>query len=226
MPIDKSRIQAICFDIDGTLRDTDDQYAESLSRWLRRVRWLVPGGDAGKLARRLVMMSETPANFAYAVLDSVGLDGPLSKFGSWLHSNITEGQHKEYKIIPRVSEAVVSLAQSYPLTVVSTRGRRETIDFLEFSNLLSHFKDVITAQTVKRLKPHPAPIHWAASQMGVSADRCLMVGDTTVDIIAGQRAGAQTLGVLSGFGDEGELLRAGADAILESVADLPAFLAE
>ena len=40
MPIDKTRIQAICFDIDGTLRDTDDQYAESLSRWLRRVHWV------------------------------------------------------------------------------------------------------------------------------------------------------------------------------------------
>jgi phosphoglycolate phosphatase-like HAD superfamily hydrolase len=226
LPIDKARVQAICFDIDGTLRDTDDQYAASLAHGLERVRWLISGGDAEKLARQMVMMSETPANYFFAVLDAVGLDGPLSKLGNLFHSGWADITPKEYKIIPDVPQAVAWLAQRYPLTVISTRGRRETIDFLEFSGLLSHFQEVVTAQTVKRLKPHPAPIHWAARQMGVSADQCLMVGDTTVDIIAGRRAGAQTVGVLSGFGDEGELSRAGADAILESVADLPAFLTE
>ena len=43
---------------------------------------------------------------------------------------------------------------------------------------------------------------------------CLMVGDTTVDIRMGRAAGAQTVGVLCGFGDERELSRAGADDIL------------
>ena len=48
----------------------------------------------------------------------------------------------------------------------------------------------------------------------------LMVGDTTVDVKTGRRAGAQTLGVLCGFGTEKELIRAGADLILASTADL------
>jgi phosphoglycolate phosphatase len=48
-----------------------------------------------------------------------------------------------------------------------------------------------------------------------------MIGDTTVDIRAGVNAGAQTVGVLSGFGHEKELVKAGADIILDSVADLP-----
>ena len=29
MPLDLAKIQALCFDVDGTLRDTDDQYAHS-----------------------------------------------------------------------------------------------------------------------------------------------------------------------------------------------------
>ena len=56
--------------------------------------------------------------------------------------------------------------------------------------------------------------------MSVSADHCLMIGDTTVDIRAGKAAGAQTVGVLCGFGTERELRRAGADLILQSTADL------
>jgi phosphoglycolate phosphatase len=51
-----------------------------------------------------------------------------------------------------------------------------------------------------------------------------MVGDTTIDIRAARAAGAQSAAVLSGFGERRELERAGADVVLESVADLPGLL--
>ena len=35
MPIDPTRIQALCFDVDGTLSDTDDLYAEKMTRLLK-----------------------------------------------------------------------------------------------------------------------------------------------------------------------------------------------
>ena len=47
-----------------------------------------------------------------------------------------------------------------------------------------------------------------------------MVGDTTVDIRAGRAAGAQTAGVLSGFGERRELTEAGANVIVEQTLDL------
>jgi phosphoglycolate phosphatase len=47
-----------------------------------------------------------------------------------------------------------------------------------------------------------------------------MIGDTTVDIRAGKSAGAQTVGVLCGFGEEAELKSWGADLVLESTAQL------
>jgi phosphoglycolate phosphatase len=47
-----------------------------------------------------------------------------------------------------------------------------------------------------------------------------MVGDTSVDIRAGKKAGAQTVGVLCGFGMEDELRKCGADLILSNTADL------
>jgi phosphoglycolate phosphatase-like HAD superfamily hydrolase len=45
-----------------------------------------------------------------------------------------------------------------------------------------------------------------------------------MDVRAGRAAGAQTVGVLCGFGEEKELRRAGADLILPSTADLLAAL--
>ncbi len=56
--------------------------------------------------------------------------------------------------------------------------------------------------------------------MGVQPANCLMIGDTTVDIRAGKAAGAQTVGVLCGFGEEPELRRLGADEILETTSEL------
>jgi phosphoglycolate phosphatase len=47
-----------------------------------------------------------------------------------------------------------------------------------------------------------------------------MVGDTTLDVRAGVAAGAQTVGVLCGFGEQHELERAGAHLVLDSTADL------
>jgi phosphoglycolate phosphatase len=47
-----------------------------------------------------------------------------------------------------------------------------------------------------------------------------MIGDTTVDILAGNRAGAQTVGVLCGFGTEDELRKAGADLIVRDLEEL------
>jgi phosphoglycolate phosphatase-like HAD superfamily hydrolase len=47
-----------------------------------------------------------------------------------------------------------------------------------------------------------------------------MIGDTTVDILAGKAAGAQTVGVLCGFGEEAELRRAGADLIVKDLKEL------
>ena len=40
MPLDLARIHAICFDVDGTLRDTDDQFVQCLEGWLRPARIL------------------------------------------------------------------------------------------------------------------------------------------------------------------------------------------
>jgi phosphoglycolate phosphatase-like HAD superfamily hydrolase len=62
--------------------------------------------------------------------------------------------------------------------------------------------------------------------MGVFPAQCLMIGDTTVDIRAGKAAGAQTVGVLCGFGEEAELRRWGADLILPTTHLIGSLLLE
>lgn len=221
MPLDVSRVQAICFDVDGTLRDTDDQYVARFARWFRPFRFLLPRRDADDFARRFIMAVESPANWLFSIPDRLHLDDELARFGEWLHTRgIGRQQNHRYLLIDGVREMLNELASRYPLAVVTARPRRGTMGFLDHFRLTPYFKAIASGQTAPRTKPFPDPIHWAARQIGVPPENCLMVGDTTVDIRAGRAAGAQTVGVLCGFGQREELARAGADLILDGTWEL------
>ena len=219
MPLHVSRIRAICFDVDGTLSDTDDVIVDRLTRLLRPLRFLFPGRNARRAARRLVMASEAPGNFIISLPDRIGIDAELASLADWI-ARRTGRKPGKFRIMAGVKPMLAELSRRYPLAVVSARDARTTGAFLEQFHLTGSFRCVATAQTCRHTKPFPDPILWAAQQMGVPVEACLMVGDTTVDIRAGRSAGAQTVGVLCGFGEEPELRRRGADMILSETAEL------
>ena len=207
-----SNLQAWFFDLDGTLMDTDDQTVESLAQrlhWLGTIR-------SKRIARRLVMMGETPMNDFLTLLDIVGLDALLFS----LRKRLSHTSKPTFQIIPKVKPVLTYLANQKMLAVVSTRSQEDAQAFLEQHALAQHFQLVVTQETTKRLKPHPQPILYATEHLNVTPEQCVMVGDTPVDILAARRAGAWAVGVLCGFGEESELWRAGAHIVLPSTADL------
>jgi phosphoglycolate phosphatase len=119
---------------------------------------------------------------------------------------------------------LAALEPRYRLAIVTTRQAHDARAFLRQHGLEDAFEAVVTSETTWRLKPHPAPVVAAARQLGVPAERCVMVGDTTVDVKAGRRAGAWAVGVLCGFGERRELERAGAHLILETTPQLGSIL--
>ncbi len=225
MGLDIPRLQAICFDIDGTLSDTDDRWIQQFERLLRPLRWLFPRGDTSRFARWVVMGMDAPGNWAYNLLDRLGLDDEAGRLISAL-SRQRKDRPNKYLIVQDVSEMLAGLHRRWPLAVVSARGERSTLAFLDQFTLRPYFHTVATALTCEHTKPFPDPIRWAAGEIGVPPEACLMVGDTVVDIRAGKAAGAQTVGVLCGFGSHRELARAGADLIIESTADLAGVLGD
>ncbi|MDP3684787.1 MAG: hypothetical protein Q8S01_12740, partial [Ignavibacteria bacterium] len=74
MAIDLSRVKGLCFDVDGTLSDTDDVWVGQLSHSLSFVRFLFKHGDPQPFARWFVMATETPMNGMYHLLDHLSLD--------------------------------------------------------------------------------------------------------------------------------------------------------
>jgi len=216
MPLDIPKIKALCFDVDGTLSDTDDLYAQKVSKLLPRFLFKNPEHTA----RRFVMWIEAPGNALLGLADTLGLDDEMVAFINWLDRH-RKRSAKTFLLIPGVDAMLAQLKGRYPMSVVSARDERGTMAFLEQYRLTQYFDVIVTGLSAEHTKPYPDPILFAAQKMNVKPEECLMIGDTTVDIRAGKSAGAQTVGVLCGFGEEAELKKFGADEI---IAETPGIL--
>jgi HAD superfamily hydrolase (TIGR01509 family) len=199
------RVEGVVFDLDGTLLALKQR----------------PGGG---LARRLWVLTETPMNYGMLALTRLRLEPALR--GAIDQARRLKGiaRHEELAAIAGAVDAVAALASRYAIAVVTNRGRRDALGFLERAGLATHARVVVTRDDVWRLKPHPAPLRRAALALGLPAERTVLVGDMPVDMRAARRAGALAIGVTSGFCTATELLHAGADRVLASVCELPGLL--
>jgi HAD superfamily hydrolase (TIGR01549 family) len=219
MPVDLQRVKGLCFDVDGTISDTDDVWVERIAKWLAPRHRVNNAQRARLIARWLVMFTESPMNFTYNLADALSLDDNFARLFERLARKRTYVQ-SHFILMDGARELLETAAKHYPLTVVSARDARTTAEFLHQFSIRYHFGEVVTNLTTEHTKPYPQPVLHAAASMQLTPDTCLMIGDTTVDVLAGKRAGAQTVGLLCGFGTEGELRRAGADIILKDLREL------
>lgn len=222
--VEARRARAILFDLDGTLLDTDNMVVEYVAKRLRSVPFLTRFYDSRRLARRIVMGVEGPLNAVVTLFDVLGLDNKILSWGEWLRAIYGQREPSQYLAVDGIVRLIQEANKNYDLAIITTRNRADTDQFMELFGLKDQFKAIVTRQDVRRLKPHAEPVQRAAQELGYSAEQCIVVGDTTLDIQAGKRAGALTVGVLCGFGEQAELERLEPDLILETTAHLARYL--
>ncbi|MGQ9665851.1 MAG: AI-2E family transporter [Anaerolineae bacterium] len=214
-------INAILFDLDGTLIDTDDAMIDA---WAERIQAVNPAWrspEPRRALRRLLMAGEKPTNALLTFLDRLGLDRPAFRLKAQLDAIRKEGE-TSFRPMEGVQDVLQYLGARFKLGIITTRSGQEARAFLEQAGLDGLFQVIITRDDVERLKPHPESVWRAALELGIPAQRCAVVGDTDVDVQAAKAAGALAIGVLSGFGDEEDLSQA--DIILNSIRNLDNWL--
>jgi beta-phosphoglucomutase-like phosphatase (HAD superfamily) len=108
---------------------------------------------------------------------------------------------------------------------VASQGKLEKTELtLKLTGLRDLFgeHELFSAYSVPRGKPHPDLFLHAAATMRASPDRCVVVEDTTIGVIAARSAGMRTLGYTANE-DESALQAAGAE-VLRSLAEIPALI--
>jgi HAD superfamily hydrolase (TIGR01509 family) len=112
--------------------------------------------------------------------------------------------HRMTRVYPGVEEALARLGGKK--TTATTKSTATTRAVLEKFGLLRYF-DHIQGTDGFPSKPEPDVILLALAALEACPEECLLVGDSSVDMEAGRRAGVRICAVRYGYGDPDELTR-------------------
>lgn len=203
---------AAILDIDGTLVDSNYQHAIAWYRALRQHGHVLP---IWRIHRHIGMGGDQ-------LVASLCGDEVEEQQGD----DIRDAENALYMAL---IDEVEPLAGARELIVDLQRmGRRIVLASSAKPDEVEHYLDLLdargladawtTAGDVESTKPEPDLVHAALERAGT--DSAVMVGDSTWDCEAAQRAGVQTIAVLTGGFSEQELCDAGAVAVFRSIEDL------
>ncbi|MFL5245572.1 MAG: HAD family hydrolase [Gemmataceae bacterium] len=215
-------LDALIFDIDGTLIDTNAYHVEAWQKAFASLGHQVPAeriaveiGKGGDLLVPSILGQEANREQGEALRKA-----HADEFGKIAEKN-------RFKVFPGVVPLFAELHKRGISTALATSSSKKHLDAIAKSARLDleALADVlITADDAQTSKPFPDLVLAALHKLRLTARQCAMVGDTPYDAEACRRAGVVCLGVLSGGNSEETLRAAGAKAVWKDAADLLAHL--
>jgi HAD superfamily hydrolase (TIGR01549 family) len=116
-------------------------------------------------------------------------------------------------------ELIEDLKRAGHRVVLASSAKPDEVDhYLDLLDARELADAWTTAGDVERTKPAPDLVNSALDKIG--GGPAVMVGDSVYDCMAAERAGVDTIAVLTGGFSDGELLKAGAVVVFASIADL------
>jgi pyrophosphatase PpaX len=116
-------------------------------------------------------------------------------------------------------------AAGIKIGLFTARGPNSVNYALKTFKVADYFESIVTIEDVKQPKPHPEGLLLVLRQLGEKPANAVMLGDSVFDIEAGKRAKVgMTIGLTHGFGTRQDLEKAGADHIVDSLAEIPPLL--
>ena len=111
-------------------------------------------------------------------------------------------------------------ADGWALACITNKPERFTDRLLAQVGLSGYFAITVSGDTLRTRKPNPEQILHAAAETGAELHRCLLVGDSLIDLSAAQAAGIAVVCVSYGYRQGADLRAHGADWVIEDMLDL------
>lgn len=216
----KRPIDAVVFDLDGTLVDSCADIAAAANYALERHGFATHEESAiasfvGDGARTLILRAA-----------GIGEEHPLvPALVETFISHYAAHATARTTMMPGAREALLALA-AFPLAVLTNKPQGPTLALLDHLGLSGLFVTIIAGGMLTRLKPDPLPLIHVAAQLALPVGRLTIVGDGPQDIECGKRAGATTIGIRGGIAAPERLVASNPDYLLDSLFELPALIAE
>jgi phosphoglycolate phosphatase len=214
-------IEAVLFDLDGTLLDTLDDIADCANAALSMNGYPVHDTEAykyfvGSGVDALIKRIVPGGSVSPEELESV------NKNYAELYAKHATDKTRPYDGVLELLEALKS--RGLKSAVVSNKpdpATRQTVAYF-FGD--GSFDFVIGNRPGMPLKPDPAIALLAIKSIGSQPERCLYVGDTGTDMTTAQNSGCVPVGVTWGFRERDELLSCGAKFLIDSPEELLALI--
>jgi phosphoglycolate phosphatase len=209
-------IQAVLFDLDGTLADT----APDLGYVLNHMR-----------AARNLPALPLAATRAYTSLGARGLLGvglnvtPEHPDYNALRDEFlgiyADNLCRETRLFPGMAELLAELdLRAVPWGVVTNKAERFTHPLLELLGVHHRTACIVGGDTTGKIKPDPAPLLAASERIGIAPQHCIYLGDDRRDVEAGHAAGMKVVAAKFGYLNGTDPETWGADAIIDQPQDL------
>jgi phosphoglycolate phosphatase len=219
-------LAAVLFDLDGTLLDTVDDIAMALNESLAErqlgalstaaIGRLIGRGAPTLVTRALEQLGAPAKQFEVEAL--------LGRFCA-NYDRLYAGYGSRALPFPGVEEGLrVLYGAGLKLGVVTNKQRRFAVQLLERHGLARWLDAVVGGDTCGQRKPDPRPLQHACELLQVDVTATLMVGDSNTDVLAARAAGMPVVCVPYGYNEGRGADTLSCDALVASLADLPALL--
>ena len=213
-------IEAVVFDLDGVLLDSEQLWDEAREQLARE-----RGGRWHDQAQR-DMMGMSSLEWSRYMHETIGLPEPPEEISREVVERLTALYRERLPAIPGAKEAVERLAADYKLGLASS-SNRELIDLaLELLGVAHLFAATVSSEEVACGKPAPDVYLEAARRLGIEPARAAAVEDSQNGILAAKAAGMRVIAIPNRHFPPDEEALARADVTLSSLAELTAEAAE
>lgn len=207
-------LKNVVFDFDGTLVDSARGIIETEYVLLRELNLPLRTEEQIRAAIGL------PLAQALHVGGNIPLD-ILDKASERYHELFFEVAPKYVTLFDGVRETLEKLeSKKIPMAIATSRSADSLEVLMKAQKIDRFFNPCITADKVKIHKPEPEPVLEILRETGWKAEETLVTGDTTFDILMGNRAGCRTLGVTYGNHSGETLLTANPTYLVDRFEDI------
>lgn len=190
-----NNLQAVLFDLDGTLLDTAPDFLTATNRLLSAKQRSVLHHDS---LRQLV--SNGSAGIIEYAFDLPRDHSEFEALRQELLDFYWETLAEETDLFPGMSAVLEAInLKNLPWGIVTNKPERYTLEILRRKPINPAPQTIICPDHVRHTKPDPEPILLACAELGVAPENCVYVGDHLRDIEAGLRAGCTTIAALYGY---------------------------
>ena len=214
-----ARPEAVLFDCDGVLADTEALHNRIIAEELTALGWPM---TAEECAERFIGLSW--GGIIPAVQARLGPDSVPADFVEGVIARVVRALREEVPPVPGVIAALRAItAAGIPVAVASNSSRVELLTKLGGLGLAETFRGRAFAyDDVANPKPAPDMYRAAAAACGADPHRCVVVEDSVTGTRAGRAAGCRVLG-FAHAADAAALQAAGAEPFF-AMRDLPGLL--